>query len=272
MRLFLSALLAASPARALLMHSHAARHAVAAPPRHGCVSCSDWWPPPAGVVVTALSGCAILLRPDSALWGLIGPDDVGPAARDAASARLRSLCRADGWQLRCELQPPIERGIATKLLYGEVPPTRDVPPVLTIDLALEPRGFEGQGSVRLLRSSRFIEARGSWTAGPTSDTVDAPWAVQLQLKSACQLEIGEEMVPAGTGLFFNAQLKADAAAARVAALSGEAAEDELRLQGGTIKVLQESQLALALGVAEFQAVGSFSAQPARPSLAPSPQS
>ena len=57
------------------------------------------------------------------------------------------------------------------------------------------------------------------------------------LKSSGELDMGEEKVPAGTRLFFDADLKADTAAARIAALSGEglAEEDELRLRDGRIK-------------------------------------
>ena len=234
-----------SPAHALLMHTCGERRAVLAPPRHDSIRCSDWWPPPAGVVVTALSGCVILLRPESALWELIRPSDQDELDRAAASTQLRSLCRVDGWQLLCDLKPPRERGVATKLLYGDTSTSRDVTPVLTLDLALQVdprgRGFEGQGPVQLLRPSRFIEATGgAWTAGPTADAPEAPWAVQLRLKSSNEFVVGDETVAAGTTLYFDANLESDSAAARVAALSGEGSrldglDDGLRLRGGKIK-------------------------------------
>ena len=93
--------------------------------------------------------------------------------------------------------------------------------------------------------------------------------MQLRLKSSNEFVVGDETVAAGTTLYFDANLESDTAAARVAALSGEGSrldglDDGLRLRGGKIKVLQQSQLSLALGVAEFTGKGSFSAQPAAP--------
>ena len=64
----------------------------------------EW--PPAGIVVTVLSGIAILTRPDSGLW----PEPENELS-DEQRQLIRALCRPDGWDLRASIGADLARSL-----------------------------------------------------------------------------------------------------------------------------------------------------------------
>ena len=64
----------------------------------------EW--PPAGIVVTILSGIAILTRPDSGLW----PEPENELT-DEQRQLTRALCRPDGWDLRASIGADLARSL-----------------------------------------------------------------------------------------------------------------------------------------------------------------
>ena len=115
--------------------SAAARHTCC---RGGCVRSIEW--PPAGIVITVLSGVAIFARPESPLWDLIQPE-----AAVVRVPAISSLCRDDGWELRLS----IGRDMAQ-----------------SVDVALQVRferdgrfGEYPQGTAALRRPSKFFPHR-----------------------------------------------------------------------------------------------------------------
>ena len=228
---------------------------------------------PAGLVVTIISGLAILLRPDSALWGLLQP----PSLSEAAKARMEGVCRSDGWLVSAVLQPPPEpRGRATKLLFGDkpCPSARSVLELLAL-FELDEAAIitDPAGPVRLLRESRWVNTRGPWTAFVDDNGVAT--AVQWRLTTSTELRFGDDSgssgpsgtLQEGTTLQFDGLLRAGAASGRIAALTEGAPSDAATSEGliicdGRIRVQVPSQLSLTLGVAEFRTVGTFSARPA----------
>ena len=221
---------------------------------------------PAGVVVTVLSGLAILLRPDSALWGLRPL----PPPSAAAAERTKAICRPDGWIISAELSPPpVPRGVATKALFGDERDVRSKSRVLELLCCFElDEGSsdlaECSGTAKLLRDSRLLASSGPWTA-LLMDADGTPQALQWRLRTIANLQIddgrsGSTTLPVGTLLQFDATFDVDEASARVALLVGGAAVDSpsgLCMGEGRIRVQVPSQLSLTLGVAEFRAVGTF---------------
>jgi hypothetical protein len=220
---------------------------------------------PAGIVVTVLSGLAILLRPDSALWGLRPL----PPPSAAAAERTKAICRPDGWLISAELSPPpAPRGVATKALFGDARDVRSNSRVLELlcRFELDEGSYdlaECSGTAKLLRDSRLLASSGPWTALLDGD--GTPQALQWRLRTTANLQIddgrsGSTTLPVGTMLQFDATFHVDEASARVAVLVGGAAVGSpsgLCMGEGRIRVQVPSQLSLTLGVAEFREVGTF---------------
>ena len=106
-----------------------------------CPPCTLIELPPAGIMVTVASGLAILLRPDSALWGVL-PD---PEPSEEATQLTNALCRPDGWDF--------------KLTLGD---STDFSIRLAFERDLRFTAYP-QGSAQLLRSSRFLDNSGLWS-------------------------------------------------------------------------------------------------------------
>ena len=136
--------------------SAAARHTCC---RGGCVRSLEW--PPAGIVITVLSGVAIFARPESPLWDLIQPE-----AAVVRVPAISSLCRDDGWELRLS----IGRDMAQ-----------------SVDVALQVRferdgrfGEYPQGTAALRRPSKFFASTGLWSA--VSEAGDERHSLEMRLE------------------------------------------------------------------------------------------
>lgn len=167
--------------------------------------------------------------------------------------------------------------MATRLLFDEPPPQRARQ---SLELLV---GFEADdmadgtvsaGNLRLLRPSKYLSEEGSWEATEAED-VEMPalrcvWRLRT-ISSGLALDfIDGGYLPKDILLEFDAPLTADERAGRVAALlDGAAASDDgaaarasgLCMRDGRIRLQLASQLSLALGVAEYQTIGTFTARP-----------
>lgn len=247
--------------------------AASAAPRSGRCFCLEW--PPAGIVVTVLSGVFILGRPDSALWGLF--DDGEETPGDAAQALTSALCRTDGWDVSCAIGStpvaidPEERGSAAKLLRelgggdesrGSIPTQRGKATLgLSVRFEREGRAGPPRGVVRLLRPSRFFpEGVGAWAVSAVDDEL-APTAIEWKLECSGLDVGGEALIPAGT-VFFNCAVAADATGARLAALRSGGSDDGsagAALRKGGLSVVRTGALSQAIGLAPVRVVGTFEA-------------
>jgi len=235
-----------------------------------CVRCLEW--PPAGIVVTILSGAFILGRPDSALWGLF--DDGEETPSDAAQALTAALCRVDGWDLQVDVGTtpveidPDERGSAAKLLRelssgddegrGSIPTQRGKAALsLCVLFERERRDGPPRGVVRLLRPSRFFpEGAGTWAVSAVDDEL-APTAIEWTLECSGLDVGGETLIPDGT-VFFNCAVAADAAGARLAALrSGGDDSASAALRKGRLSIVRSGALSQVTGLAPVRVVGTF---------------
>ena len=214
---------------------------------------------PAGVVVTLLSGVAILARPDSALWTLLQPPPTPTAASE-------SICRPDGWIVSLELAPPpSKRGVATRLLYGEKPEASSQR-VLELRIGFESDGddaAESEGPLRLLSDSRYFDENGRWTSAVLQTDGEPTQVLQYRLRTRAPLTLDDrETLPEATWLEFEARVEVDEAARRLAALTEGANGSGAIMSQGRIRLQVPSQLSLTLGVAEYRTVGTFRARPA----------
>lgn len=225
-----------------------------------CVAAQGAWEwPPAGVMVTIVSGIAILGRPDSALWDLLAPPDAERPSAALLSVE-RSLCRRGGWDLRCEVGPEAARAVGGT---GALARRRDLQGGigLSVSLVLErdERLAVPSGAARLVRPSRFFAPVGSWQVEAVDEATMVPSAIGLKLLCT-GLESGGEVLVEEGPVYLRASVERDAAAGRVLELSGGGAGGEVavRLVGGTIAVEED----IGLGFAEFKLVGAFEARPA----------
>lgn len=237
---------------------------------------------PAGVVVTVLSGAAILLRPESSLWDLLKP---------TSSFQLEEfdgLTNDSGWIVSIDFaSPPEPRGVVTKLLYGERREesrrrkSRQQTLELLLRFSIDQRRMnaigEVGGNLALQRPSRYLAQEGAWAATernvPTS-SANRVRALQWQMATIAPLPLVDGLgeLPRGATLYFDAVLDVDEARAKVAALVQGSPMGEgmpgphagLTMREGRVRVQELSQLALTLGVAELQTIGTFSARPLPP--------
>ena len=233
--------------------------------------CFEW--PPAGIVVTILSGVFILGRPESALWGIF--DDGEETPSDAAQALTAALCRADGWDLQVNVGTtpaeidPDERGSAAKLLRelssggddgrSSIPMQRGKAALgLSVRFERERRDGPPRGVVRLLRPSRFFpESVGTWAVSAVDEEL-APTAIEWTLDCSGLDAGGETLIPSGT-VFFNCAVAPDATGARLAALSGGDDSAGAALRKGRMSVVRTGALSQAVGLAPVRIVGTFEA-------------
>lgn len=214
-------------------------------------------PPPAGVVVTVLSGLAILGRPDSALWALF-EGDAEPGAE--AQSLTASLSRREGWDVSCEIGAPVARelgGSGELARGGGAADLRlDVIVAFEQSAARRPCGYAS-----LLRPSRLLMSNGAWEVVAADEQTDAPTAMQwrLALGPGGLSAGGETLIAPGTMLYFDAAIAADAAAESLAAISGVGSGGGCRFEDGRISVLED----LGMGFSEFKVVGRWTAKAAR---------
>ena len=235
------------------------------PPRSRGTVCFEI---PAGVTVTILSGLAILLRPESAVWDLLRGE---PQPSAEAVAITETLCRSDGWELRAEIGPEVARALGGtgKLARNEVRGTADVAFLLRFDV--DPRfSAYPQGTATLLRPSRFVASEGV-PVGLWSVEVDeqsggglVPQFLELRLDVQEIAMSGQTLVPEGQ-VFLSAALESDEAATRVAALTSGRVDGNqaLRFTDGRVTVKEYGSLGAA-GLSELKLVGTFDARPAAP--------
>lgn len=210
--------------------------------------------PPAGVLVTIASGAAILLRPESALWGLFEGD---PDPSDEAKYLTSILCRPEGWDLSMEMDGGAE--ISISLAFENDERFRAYP----------------QGTATLLRPSKFISSQAAalWSVDVADeDEGFMPRAIEVCLP--CDgIEAGDVRVPAGP-IYLNADLQLDERATLVAQLTSGRADGNavIRLSEGTVVMKQYAGLlGAATGLSELKKIGSFEARPATPAArTPSP--
>ena len=228
-------------------------------------------PPPAGVVVTILSGLAIILRRDSAFWGLFEDDEQLSAD---AQALVDVLCRKDGWDLRASIGAEEARALGGtgRLALSGASGTAEVSMPLAFDRDQRFAAF-AQGRTRLLRPTSFLssEADGLWSLDPVAEDDDLRQAIEVCLP--CEgLELsGTELVPAGK-LYLTAQLELDERASRVAALTSGAVDGNavLRFNDGRVVIKEASAMQQAAGLSELKVVGSLEAKPAARAPPPPP--
>lgn len=220
--------------------------------------------PPAGVVVTVVSGVAILLRPDSALRGLLEGD---PEPSEEARMLTAELCRSDGWDIRLSIGSSVARALGGNGVLARGDSETLVVP-LRVSLKLDER-FRAypQGTAHLRSPSPyFSSAVGLWAA-EVLDESDGLVPSALELNLACAgLEVpGGGRVEAGP-LYLNSALRGDPQASRVAALtSGRAVGNTvLRFDNGRVVINEYSALGAAVGISEAKVVGGFEARPAQP--------
>lgn len=194
--------------------------------------CVEW--PPAGVLVTIASGFAILLRPDSALWGVL-PE---PEPRADTMALTDALCRPSGWEFRLALDA------------SEASSERDLSLLLAFECDARFRAYP-QGTVRLLRQSRFVST-GLWSL-----EMDAQSEGQLPDLEVC-LQITSpitDSVPPGP-CFLNAELQLDERASRVEALTSGRTDSPsvLRFADTRIRVKELTGLGGLAGLSQLKSV------------------
>ena len=224
--------------------------------------------PPAGIMVTIVSGLAILLRPDSSLRTLFEPE---PVPSEEALALTATLCRPDGWELRLSIGDHSGRELSadlTDMVASRGDPSVDLSLRLAFDA--DPR-FDAypQGTARLLRPSRFFGGssfRGSelgmWSVDVAEQSEGlVPRSLEVKLQCDGLEASGTTLVPKGP-IFLECDLKLDERASRVAALtSGRALGNEIvRFERGRVILQEAIGLGMVAGV-----VGSFDARPATPS-------
>jgi hypothetical protein len=215
-----------------------------AAPRSVSATCFDF--PPAGVSVTVASGLAILLRPESALWGLLEGE---PQPSEREDALTSALCSSDGWDFRLSLD-------------GE--------PAQSLHLRFDRRSKalpQGTAHARGLQSLS-VQPEALWSLEMTLDDAD-----EAELEVCVQRERQTDGTPVAP-LFLCAVLAEDDRASRVAALtSGRALGNRVvRLSEGTV-VCKAAAGALggALGLSQIVTVGTFEARPAAPPPVPTNQ-
>jgi hypothetical protein len=242
--------------------------------RPGSVTCLEI---PAGVTVTILSGLAILLRPESALWDLLRGE---PQPSAQAVAITDTLCRSDGWELRAQIGPEVARslgGTGRLARSDAISGTADVAFLLRFDV--DPR-FTAypQGTATLLRASKFVSAGVGEAAGLWSVEVDeradgglVPQFLEVRLDVQELAMSGQSLVPTGQ-MFLSAALQADEAATRVAALTSGRVDGNqaLRFADGRITIKESGSLGAAAGLSQLVVVGTFDARPAVPPPPPAP--
>ena len=194
-------------------------------------------------MVTVASGLAILLRPDSALWGVL-PD---PEPSEEATQLTNALCRPDGWDFKLTLGDSTDFSIR---LAFELDPRFTAYP---------------QGSARLVRSSRFLDNSGLWSVEVLDEDGLVPNALEVCL--TCETPIGDD-VPAGQ-IFLQANLERDERATRVAALTSGRTDNNavLNFDDGRVVVKDYGGFGGLAGLSELKVAGSFEARPATTPMA-----
>ena len=177
----------------------------------------EW--PPAGVVVTILSGIAILARPDSALWALFEPE---PELTDDQRELLGALCRPEGWDLRASIGADLARslgGTGSLAMRGGEGGTAELSARVAFERDERFTAYP-QGTARLLRPSRYLSSqRGLWSVEASEQ---GPRAGEQVLELRWESEpIGPEddaLVPGGP-IYLSGVVSLDEQATRVAALT-----------------------------------------------------
>ena len=240
---------------------------LAAPHRVTDVRCLEW--PPAGVMVTIVSGLFIALRPDSPLWAL-WEEEEEPSAE--ARALTAALCRPDGWEIVSDIGPDVARKLGgTGYLSRQEGTTVGLTHVVRFEVD-EP---SDQGTVRLLRPSRYLGSNGFWRIDSENDEGRVPRSAEWRMRCTGIRSGDVELLREGN-LYFRAQLDVDEAAGRVAALTSGSADAGLVFSEGRVLTLEDVGLgsdgklrtALSLGLAEYKVVGSFEARPCLSRVAP----
>ena len=213
--------------------------------------------PPAGIVVTVLSGLAILGRPDSALWALFEDE---PELSDSAVSLTSALLRSDGWDIRCEIGDTLAKRLGGTGRVANLGQDVCIGLDLTVAFAQQPGRVLPSGVTRLLRPSKLVKSRGSWDITAVDDGL-LPTALEWQLVVGNSgISAGSaELIPAGEVLTFEAEVEADAARGRVAAISGLSNGGGVRFKRGRISVLEE----IGMGFSELKVIGTFDAAASR---------
>ena len=179
--------------------------------------------PPAGVVVTVLSGAAIFLRPESALWSILR--DADPDAR--ADELSRVLCRNEGWGFRLSIGADVARSLGGTGLTASS--SAESTAEIALELAFERNtefGAYPQGTVRLLRDSRFVsDELGLWSIESDGSSESLVQALEVRLQSEGIALSGVELVRPGP-FYLSALLDIDERAARVTALTAGSVQPE----------------------------------------------
>ena len=179
----------------------------------------EW--PPAGIVVTVLSGIAILTRPDSGLW-----PEPEPELTDEQRDLIGALCRPDGWDLSASIGADLARSLGGtgSLAARGGEGGNGGTAALSARVAFEcDERFTAypQGTATLLRPSKYLSARrGLWSVEVGSSQGPRDGEQVLELRWECE-PIGPEdgvLVPGGP-IYLSGVVSLDEQATRVAALT-----------------------------------------------------
>ena len=141
----------------------------------------EW--PPAGIVVTVLSGIAILTRPDSGLW-----PEPEPELTDEQRELIGALCRPEGWDLRASIGADLARSLggtgslAARGGEGGNGGTAELSARVAFECDERFTAYP-QGTATLLRPSKYLSARrGLWSveAGSSQGPRDGEQVLELR--------------------------------------------------------------------------------------------
>jgi hypothetical protein len=165
-----------------------------------------------------------------------------------AAAAFEALCREDGWLVRCQIGSEAARAVGGS---GEL--AKGSSSTAAIDFALSFSRDAGyvpsQGSVNLIRASRFLAPKPGFWKLESDDDDGVPQTVQWRLQTSEQgMRLGDDvLVPPGP-MYFNARC--------------EWKEGRLALYDGRLTVKEDVGIDVGLfkakGIlAEFKIVGTF---------------
>jgi hypothetical protein len=156
---------------------HVAQPRVPRPRSPPCVAL-EW--PPAGIVVTVLSGIAILTRPDSGLW----PEPEQELTEEQREL-IGALCRPEGWDLRASIGADLARslgGTGSLTARGGEGGTAELSARVAFECDERFTAYP-QGTATLLRPSKYLSARrGLWSveAGSSQGPRDGEQVLELR--------------------------------------------------------------------------------------------
>ena len=130
--------------------------------------------------------------------------DLDAAMSDEAEAAYAEICRADGWQCRCEIGSEVAKSVGGSGSLAKGPASSTAALDLRLCFSLDEGYSPPQGQVRLVGSSRFFEPTGFWKVQADADGGEPE---QLQWRLQCLdgglVLGGQTLLPAGP-VYFNA--------------------------------------------------------------------